>query len=450
MGNTHKIIIFLLVTFLFESSINGQIQQSLKVASESEIDVKTYSGIISERYANGSPSLWKTVINGKSNGLWLEWYPNGNVRYRAYWKNSKGHGKWEYFYPNGQLQSESFYINDIAQGLFKAYHKNGQLKTDAVFLNGKKHGIELTYDVTGLLISRKRFENGEQLIDEPTIFQEGIISESNGNEWGITFTPDGYTAYFTRRDLDNGTKRIYTTSKTKNGWQKPTIASFSTDEDEAAFINNDGSKFYFASYRPLPNGNTTTKMDMNIWVMDKTNNSWSEPKPLSNVINKSMKENNAWPANYEAGPATDANGNLYYWTKGTRSEGTNLYFSELKKNGDYTKPLELLPPSSHTNYDTAPQLSPDGNILVFSSDNRNDGYGGSDIYYSLKTDSGWSTPINLGPVINSSQSDGFPSFSPEGKYFFFSSNRGDTKDDNGERIWNIYYIETKYLMIKNN
>jgi len=439
----------LTITGIFTFQLaTAQIQESLKVASESEIDIKTYTGIISERYVNGSPSLWKTVVDGKSNGLWMEWYPNGVLRYRAYWKNSLGNGKWEYFYPNGQLRSESFYIDDIAQGLYKSYYENGQLKSDVVYLNGKKDGIELTYDLNGLLLSRKRYENGKQLIDEPIVFEPDNISAKNGNEWGISFMPDGKEAYFTRRDLDTGLKRIYRTTKTKNGWSEPSIATFSTGEDEGAFVNNDGSKLFFASYKPLPNGKTKQEMDMNIWVMDRTNDTWSQPKPLSETINKLIKKDNVWPANYEAGPATDINGNLYYWTKGTRSKGTNLYFSELKKNGDFGNPMELLPPSSHTNYDTSPQLSPDGNILFFGSDDRYDGYGASDIYYSVKKNGKWSKPKNLGPAVNSSQSEGSPSFSPDGKYFYFSSNRGDMKDVNGESIWNLYYMESKFLMIE--
>ena len=425
----------------------AQIQEPLQIANRSEIEVKTYTGIISERYANGSPSLWKTMVNGKSEGLWLEWYPDGTLRYRAYWKNSLGNGKWEYFYPNGQLRSESFYIDDIAQGMLKAYHENGQLKTDGTYFNGKKDGIELTYDVNGILLSRKRFENGGQRIDEPILFEKGNISSENSNEWGISFVPDGNTAYFTRRDIDTGKKRIYETTKTRNRWSKPTIASFSTDEDEGAFVNKDGSKLFFASYKPLPDGTTTDEMDMNIWYMDRVNEGWSEPKALSSAINKSMKENNVWPANYEAGPITDENGNLYYWTKGAKSNVTNLFYAPLLNNGSFGKPQELFPASNNQYFDAGPTLSPNGNILFFGSDNRSEGYGGSDIYYSVKSGDGWSTPKNLGPVVNSSQSEGPSSFSPDGKYFYFNSTRGDKKDSYGDSISNLYYIETEYLMI---
>ncbi|WP_340201798.1 hypothetical protein [Ascidiimonas sp. W6] len=448
MKNLQKILYFMIATFGFYPIAVAQIQEPQKISKESDIDISNYTGIISEQYANGSPSLWKTLINGKSEGLWLEWYPDGNLRYRAYWKNGLGNGKWEYFYPNGILRSESFYINDIAQGIYKDYFKNSQLKTDVTYLNGKKEGIELLYDANGILRSRKKYTNGIQIIDEPLIFEKGVISVTYGNEWGINFMPDGNTAYFTRRDLNTNKKRIYVTTKSKNGWNEPSIASFSTDEDEAAFINKDGSKCYFASYRPLPDGNTSQKMDMNIWVMKNINDTWSNPKPLSSTINKSMQTANIWPANYEAGPATDNQGNLYFWTKGSKNKVTNLFVATLKKNGKYDKPIELVPPSSHTNYDTAPQFSPDGNIMFFGSDDRYDGYGESDIYYAVKRNNKWSAPKNLGPIVNSSKSEGFPSFSPDGKYFYFSSNRGNEKDENGENIWNLYYMESQFLMIK--
>lgn len=448
MKNRCNNTLVLLMTLAISSIGMAQIQKAPKVSKESEIDRKTYTGIISEQYANGSPSLWKNLVEGKSEGLWLEWYPDGTLRYRAYWENNLGHGKWEYFYSNGQLRSESFYINDIAQGLFKSYHENGQLKVDAVYIDGKKEGVETIYDVNGIVLLRKFYKNGQQVIDAPVLFEEGIFSSLSDNEWGVDFMPDGNTAYFTRRDTKTNEKRIYECIKTENGWNTPTIASFSTDEDEGVFINASGTILFFASYRPLPDSTTTEEMDMNLWFVERNGAVWSDPKPLSNRINKSMQADNIWPANYEAGPMTDSIGNLYYWTKGTKTDATNLYFAELKKDGSYAKPIALIPPSNDKYYDTSPLLSPDGNILFFGSDDRDNGYGGSDLYYSVKKDGEWSEPKNLGPIINSSSSEGCPSFSPDGKYFYFSSNRGETRDANGEKIWNLYYIESEYLLIE--
>jgi tetratricopeptide (TPR) repeat protein len=66
-----------------------------------------------------------------------------------------------------------------------------------------------------------------------------------------------------------------------------------------------------------------------------------------------------------------------------------------------------------------PCLSNDGNALYFSSDMEG-GYGGMDLYVIYREGSNWTTPINLGPKINS-QGDEISPFL-KGKSLFFSSN----------------------------
>jgi Tol biopolymer transport system component len=186
---------------------------------------------------------------------------------------------------------------------------------------------------------------------------------------------------------------------------------------------------------------------MNIWVVNKQNKGWSSPQPLSKTINKVTKSDNTWPENYEAGPMTDKEGNLYYWTKGLNSKFSNLFFAKLNSDGTFANPIEIIEPSNNSYFDSAPCLYTDGNLMFFASDDRNDGYGGTDIYYSKKENGKWSKPKNLGLAINSNKDDSFPSLSPDGKYLFFSSNRAGNKDDNGELIWDLYYMETEFLNI---
>ncbi len=445
-----QIILFAFIAFLSIQSVKAQLQPKPIISTDpGKIDIKSYTGVIAEQYANGSPKLWKTLVNGKAEGLWLEWYPDGTLRFKAYWKNDSGHGRWEYFHPNGKLRSESFYVQDIAQGIYRSYFENGQLQTDANYLNGNKNGEEFIYDVNGTRVKRNFYEDGQLVIDQPTLFEPGKISTLHSNEWGICFTPDGKTAYFTRRDANTKLKRIYEVKKNENGWSEPLIASFSTDEDESPFINSQGSKMFFASFRPLPDGSSTRKTDNNIWFMDKTPNGWSEPKPIAGGINQSMKVGDEWPARYEASPTTDKEGNLYYWSKSTKTKASNLFFAKIKADGSFEKPVELIEPSSHNYFDGSPILSPDGNVLFFSSDNRPEGLSGSDIYYAKKENGVWGKPKNLMPqLVNTYSDDGFPGFSPDGKYFFFSSTRAGNKDAFGDLIWDLYYIETKYLIIE--
>ena len=438
---------FYILSLLLSLSMGAQIQPIPNVSGEAEVDLKTFSGVISEHYADGKPFLWKTVKNGMAEGLWLEWYSDGTLRYRANWKNNMGHGKWEYFHPNGKLRSESFYIEDRAFGIYRSYYENGQLQTDLTFANDKKDGIELVYTIDGTVQSRKRYEDGVQVIDQPVLFEQGKISTSQNNEWGINFTPDGNTAYFTRRDAITKKKRIYVSTKNDKGWSEPKIAAFSNNEDESAFVNSQGNKLFFASFRPLPSSRSTKNSDMNIWVMNWKEKEWSMPQPLPNTINTIMQSNASWPENYEAGPFTDKDGNLYYWTKGSNSKATNLFYAELLPDGTFSKPVELIEPSDNNYFDSAPCLSPDGNVLFFASDNRPNSWG-TDLFYSKKVNGKWTKPKNMGIAVNSYSDDSFPSFSPDGKYFFFSSNRAGNKDVNGEAIWDLFYMETKFLNIE--
>ncbi|MCW3126282.1 MAG: OmpA/MotB domain protein [Bacteroidetes bacterium] len=66
-------------------------------------------------------------------------------------------------------------------------------------------------------------------------------------------------------------------------------------------------------------------------------------------------------------------------------------------------------------------LTADGQTLYFASD-KPGGYGGVDIYKSLRDQSGnWAAPINLGPSINTSGDEMFPFVSNDGTLYFSSN-----------------------------
>lgn len=66
-----------------------------------------------------------------------------------------------------------------------------------------------------------------------------------------------------------------------------------------------------------------------------------------------------------------------------------------------------------------PSISKDGNTLYFASDMPG-GYGGMDLYRVTRKDGTWSTPFNLGPVVNTIEDDVFPHFI--GNTLYFASN----------------------------
>lgn len=66
-----------------------------------------------------------------------------------------------------------------------------------------------------------------------------------------------------------------------------------------------------------------------------------------------------------------------------------------------------------------PAIAPDNERLYFASDMPG-GYGGMDLYYSVRRGGFLSRPVNLGPKINSSGNEVFPFVDPEGRLFFAS------------------------------
>lgn len=63
-----------------------------------------------------------------------------------------------------------------------------------------------------------------------------------------------------------------------------------------------------------------------------------------------------------------------------------------------------------------PSISEDGNTLYFISD-KPGGYGGTDIYRVVRTDSVWGKPFNLGPAVNTAENEVFPYFINNTLYF---------------------------------
>jgi hypothetical protein len=73
-----------------------------------------------------------------------------------------------------------------------------------------------------------------------------------------------------------------------------------------------------------------------------------------------------------------------------------------------------------------PSLNSTGEVLFFSSD-RAGGFGGTDIWYSVREKGGeWSAAVNCGGAINTSCDEISPFVSPNDKELYFSSNGGET------------------------
>ena len=128
------------------------------------------------------------------------------------------------------------------------------------------------------------------------------------------------------------------------------------------------------------------------------------------------------------GPLTYSSvANLVFYSKNNFKEGLrhipesgmamSLFYALLDGDGGWT---EVKPfPFNGSGYSSGfPSLSEDGKTLFFASD-RPDGYGGWDIYVSRKIGDTWTTPENLGPMVNTNGNEISPFF--DGTELFFAS-----------------------------
>lgn len=303
-----------------------------------------------------------------------------------------------------------------------------------------------------IIVSCQTINHTEHLSDhpikKPELFLPGIVS-SEHLEFSMTISPtDAKTIFFTRR-IGDGKQKIYETYYKNGQWSTPAITSFSTDRDETPHFSADGKTVYFGSAREIPGRPNKGQFDMNVWKTERTtNNTWTNPVPLSPKINEVQLEGEKWPLGNMSHLVT-ADGKTFYTGTMMRGEkGIDIYKTTL--NDDEFTPLEKLPKEicNDEKWEYAPIISPDGNYLFTQVYNGVSGYGGDDIYVSKKDKNGnWLATQNLGSLINSNMNECPLSMTSDGKYFFFSQDeKEDPKDYDG--IPSIYIIETESLQLE--
>ena len=102
----------------------------------------------------------------------------------------------------------------------------------------------------------------------------------------------------------------------------------------------------------------------------------------------------------------------------------DFYISYLNKDG-FTKAKLMNNALNNTAKKGSASISKDQQSLYFAAEYPGMGYGRYDIYKVVATDSGWSSPKNVGRNINTDFWESAPSISSDGKALYFCSNRPD-------------------------
>ena len=103
--------------------------------------------------------------------------------------------------------------------------------------------------------------------------------------------------------------------------------------------------------------------------------------------------------------------------------GFDIYVSTQLENGTFGR-AKIVPELSSPRRDTRTAIRNDGLEMFITSD-RSGSFGLIDLWVATRetTLDVWSTPINLGPTINTQYDDGGPALSCDGTTLYFYSNR---------------------------
>jgi len=291
--------------------------------------------------------------------------------------------------------------------LYYAKNNNNKEIISMLKKSGAKDIIEKKSILKGEYFGQKKPE----LI--PVLFAPQLISRNGSNDRDIAFTKNGDEFYFTKNSKIMAVKRI------NEIWSVPKKASFSSQYDEAeAYFTPDNKKIYFISKRPKKGNSTSLKWD--IWVTERTKGVWSKAKLIDSQFKGCFYTSftKKWK--------------MYY-----TGYDNNIYTSQYT-NGAFEKPRKL---GVNINTDKGEYnafIAPDETYLIFTSFGWGEGLGNGDLFISFKNrNNKWKKPVNMGKIINSKYHDYCPSVSPDGKYFFFTSNRLGNED--------IYWVSTKII-----
>ena len=255
-----------------------------------------------------------------------------------------------------------------------------------------------------------------------------IIELSNLNslerECNLSILPNGKSIYFMSKRERNkgefdGTGDIYRSDYVNGAWQDPfelgaSINTYS-GEDEPTF-SQDGTVMYYQSWE-----GDWKSMGGPYYTASYVNGTWKKTGSMGANINKFFTEKSEKGFGYATdGMAVSANGQIYIVACGDNYDGAmDLYYS-VKTDAGWTYP-KIMGISTEGN-ERSVFIAGDNRTIYYSSDGMG-GFGGLDIFkVTIEKNGKLGKPINIGAPFNTSADDmGFVA-SADGSSAFFIRN----------------------------
>ena len=186
-------------------------------------------------------------------------------------------------------------------------------------------------------------------------------------------------------------ENVFVATKCDSHWSIPELLFDNLDDIGAANVSADGNEIYFSGC-----GWEYGFGGCDIYYVKFKNGEWSYP------INLKAVNTSEW----ESQPCVSYDGKELYFVRGNRKTGTSdIYVSKRDEKGNWSDACRLSNSINTEGNEMSPFIHYDGRTLYFSSDTHL-GMGGYDLFVSRRNENNeWTDPINLGYPLNSSGND---------------------------------------------
>ena len=280
--------------------------------------------------------------------------------------------------------------------LGNAYQINNNLEDAIIMYDNFKQALDVNdvYNIDYVDQQIQACQNAKELMKSPTRIKESnignIINDEFSNIRPVISSDEKEILYTSKLKFYDA---IFYSEKVGDNWEKP--------KNLTPVIKSDGD-FYTSS---ISNDGKTVvlfrndKFSGDLYISNFENGSWQTPKKLNKNINS---------RDWETHGALSADKKTLYFVSNRKDGfgGLDIYksvFDEL--TNDWGVAVNLGAEINTAYNEETPMITEDGNTIYFSSQGHYT-MGGFDIFYSKKlNDTQWSSPVNIGYPINTTDDD---------------------------------------------
>ena len=111
-----------------------------------------------QHFTSGEVSRRHYEVNGKKEGMMVDYYPGGKVHSERMFVNDKQTGRMLFYYPSGKMKEVQYFDkNGLKTSADSIFYEGGQLQMLMNFKEGKKDGYLRKYNEDGSLVFEAKY-----------------------------------------------------------------------------------------------------------------------------------------------------------------------------------------------------------------------------------------------------------------------------------------------------